>query len=139
MKTEKLALKGGSKAVKTPLKNRFHFGAEEKAAADALFDESIQTGNAFGYNGPQEEAFGKEFAEFLGGGFADGVNSGTNAVFVALHALELPPFSEVVVGSVTGPTTTSENGGIMPIVMLNCIPVTADAAPGAYNTGAEQI
>ncbi len=133
MKTEKLALKGGPKAVNFPLKNRFHFGAEEKAAADALFDESIQTGNAFGYNGPQEEAFGKEFAEFLGGGFADGVNSGTNAVFVALHALELPPFSEVVVGPMTDP------GGIMPIVMVDCIPVSADAVPGSFNTGAEQV
>ncbi|OQA88834.1 MAG: dTDP-3-amino-3,6-dideoxy-alpha-D-galactopyranose transaminase [Lentisphaerae bacterium ADurb.Bin242] len=133
MKTEKLAVNGGPKAVNFPLKSRFHFGAEEKAAADALFDESIRTGNAFGYNGPEEEAFGKEFAQFLGGGFADGVNSGTNAVFVALRALELPPFSEVVVGPVTDP------GGIMPIVMLNCIPVTADAAPGSFNTGAAQI
>jgi len=130
---KKLAINGGSKAVDIPLKNRFHFGAEEKAAADALFDESIRTGNAFGYNGPEEEAFGKEFAQFLGGGFADGVNSGTNAVFVALRALELPPFSEVVVGPVTDP------GGIMPIVMLNCIPVTADAIPGSFNTGAAQI
>ena len=61
------------------------------------------------------------------------VNSGTNSVFVALHALDLPPFSEVIVGPVTDP------GGIMPIVMLNCIPVVADAEPGSFNTGAAQV
>ena len=70
---EKLAINGGPKAIATPLKNRFHFGKEEKEAAMRLFDDSIETGNAISYNGPEEEAFGKEFAEFMGGGFADGV------------------------------------------------------------------
>ena len=130
---EKLAIEGGEKAVSSGLKARFHFGKEEQAAADALFAAAIRSGNAFGYNGPQEEAFCKEFAEFLGVKYADGTNSGTNSVFVALHALGLPPFSEVIVSPVTDP------GGIMPIVMLNCIPVVADSAPGRYNTDAEQI
>ena len=130
---EKPAIEGGTEAIPSGLKNRFHFGLEEKDAADRLFEESIQSGNAFGYNGPEEEAFSHEFASFLGVRYADGVNSGTNAVFVALHALDLPPFSEVVVSPITDP------GGIMPIVMLNCIPVVADAAPGCYNTDGEQI
>ena len=39
----------------------------------------------------------REFAEFMGGGFADGVNSGTNAVYVALRAVEPEPFTEVIV------------------------------------------
>ncbi|MCK4983344.1 MAG: DegT/DnrJ/EryC1/StrS family aminotransferase [Victivallaceae bacterium] len=43
------------------------------------------------------EVFCQEFAEFLGGGYADGVNSGTTAVHVALKALKPAPFSEVVV------------------------------------------
>ena len=132
MSLSELAINGGPKAVDR-LPNRFHFGKEEKAAADALFDQSIATGNAIGYNGPQEEAFGKEFAEYLGGGYADGVNAGTNAVYVALKSLQLPPFSEVIVGCVT------DCGGMMPIVELNCIPVPADTAPGSYNAGPEQI
>ena len=130
---EKLAINGGPKAIATPLKNRFHFGKEEKEAAMRLFDDSIETGNAISYNGPEEEAFGKEFAEFMGGGFADGVNSGTNAVFTALRALELKPFSEVIVGAVTDP------GGMMPIVMNNCIPAVADTMPGKFNIGPEQV
>lgn len=130
---QKLAVNGGPKAVVTPLPNRFHFGKEEKAAVDALFDQAIATGNAIGYNGPEEEAFGKEFAEFLGGGYVDGVNSGTTAVHVALKALELKPFSEVIFGCVT------DAGGVMPIVENACIPIPADTAPDGFNVGPAEI
>ena len=130
--SETLAINGGAKAV-SALPGRCHFGKEEKAAVDALFDEAIRTGNAPGYNGPEEEAFCREFAAFMGAEYADGTNGGTNSVYVALKALNLPPFSEVVVGCVTDP------GGIMPVVINNCIPVPADTAPGSFNTGAQEI
>ena len=128
-----LALHGGSKTIQNAFPTRRHFGQDEKAAANRLFEKSIATGDAPGYNGEEEEKFGQEFATFLGGGYADGVNSGTNAVFVALRALDLPPFSEVIVSAVTDP------GGIMPIVMNNCIPMIADTAPGQYNIGAKEV
>ncbi|NLF93271.1 MAG: DegT/DnrJ/EryC1/StrS aminotransferase family protein [Oligosphaeraceae bacterium] len=130
---EKLAINGGPKAIPGPLPPRGHFGKEEQAAANRLFEKSIASGSPFGYHGEEEEQFGQEFAAFLGGGYADGVNSGTNAVYVALRALDLPPFSEVIVGAITDP------GGIMPIVMNACIPVIADTAPGQYNTGPAEI
>jgi perosamine synthetase len=130
---ENLAINGGAKFRTDIWAGRGHFGVEEKKAAMKLFDESIASGNAFGYNGKEEEAFCNEFAEFLGGGYADGVNSGTTSVHVALKALKPAPFSEVVVGAVTDP------GGIMPIVIQNCIPVIADTVPNSYNTGPEQI
>ena len=129
---EQLAVNGGPKAV-TELKARFHFGCEEKEAAVRLFDNAISSGMPFGYSGAEEIAFCEEFAEFLGGGYADGVNSGTNAVFTSLRALELKPFSEVIVSAITDP------GGMMPIVLNNCIPAVADTAPGRFNTGPEQI
>ena len=133
MKKDKLAIDGGIPAVNFPLKPRGHFGEEEQASVLRLFSQAIRSGYAPGYNGKEEDAFCKEFAAYLGGGYSDGVNSGTNSVYVALHALDLPPFSEVIVGPVTDP------GGIMPIVMLNCIPVVADAEPGSFNTGAAQV
>ena len=133
MKKDKLAVDGGTPAVNFPLKPRFHFGEEEQQAVDRLFAQAIATGNAPGYNGVEETSFGKEFAAYLGGGYVDGVNSGTNAVFVALRALDLPPFSEVIVGPITDP------GGIMPIVMLNCIPVVADSEPGSFNAGPKEV
>ena len=63
----------------------------------------------------------------------DSRNCGTNSVYGALAALNLPPFSEVIVGCVTDP------GGMMPIVINNCIPVPADTALGSFNTGAKEI
>ncbi len=130
---KKLAINGGPKVAPNGLKNRFNVGIEEKNAVMRMFDEAIESGQAPGYNGPEEERFCKDFASLMGGGRADGVNSGTTAVYVALRALEPEPFSEVIVSPITDP------GGIMPIVMCNCIPVVADSAPGEYNTGAKQI
>ncbi|MCK5811438.1 MAG: DegT/DnrJ/EryC1/StrS family aminotransferase [Clostridiales bacterium] len=123
----KLAINGGTPFIKDGLKNRYNIGIEEKNAVNKLFDEAIESGQAFGYNGEKEEQFCNDFVKLMGGGYADGVNSGTNAVYVALRALELEPFSEVIVSPITDP------GGIMPIVLNNCIPVIIDSAIGTYN------
>lgn len=91
---QNLALNGGPKVRNTGNVVRRLFGPEEKEAVMALMDSAIDKGShLMGYNGEQEEAYCKEFAEFMGGGFADGVNSGTNAVFVALRALDLEPYN----------------------------------------------
>lgn len=129
----KLAIDGGKPVRTEPWPSRHLFTEEEKAAADALFDQSIQTGNAFSYNGPEEDAYCEQFAEFMGGGYADAVNSGTAAVYVALRALNPEPFTEVICPPV------SDMGGVMPVPLMNCIPVPADCAPGTYNMGPEQI
>ncbi|OGV38505.1 MAG: hypothetical protein A2020_13165 [Lentisphaerae bacterium GWF2_45_14] len=136
MKNEKLsnlAVNGGAKTIEKPFPGRSHFGIEEKTAVNKLFDDAIKSGSAPGYNGPEEEAYCREFAEYMGGGYADGVNSGTNSVYVALKALNPEPFSEIIVSCITDP------GGMMPIPLLNCIPVVADTAPGQYNTSAAEI
>ncbi|MDD3926312.1 MAG: DegT/DnrJ/EryC1/StrS family aminotransferase [bacterium] len=128
-----LAIYGGSPVRTKPWPGRSLLGAEERSAVNALFDEALSTGNAFGYNGPEEEAYCREFAEYMGGGYADAVNSGTTAVYTALRALNPEAFTEVIVSSITDP------GGMMPIVLCNCIPVIADTAPGSYNVGPKQI
>lgn len=129
----KLAINGGSKIRTAPWPPRRLFAEEEKQAAVALFDEAMATGNAFSYNGAPEEAYCRAFAEFLGGGYADAVNSGSSAVYVALRALNLEPFTEVIVPPVT------DMGGVMPVPLINCIPIPADTAPGSYNCGPAQI
>lgn len=128
-----LAINGGQPVRKTPMPNRGLIGVAEKAAVDKLFDEAIASGNAFGYNGPAEQQYEKDFVEYMGGGFADGVNSGTNAVFCALGGLQLDAFSEVILPPITDP------GGTMPVVFLGCVPVIADAQPGSFNTSAAEI
>jgi len=132
-RTAALAINGGPKVRTKPLPARALFGPEEKAAVDALFDEAIRTGSVFGYEGAQEQAYCREFAASLGGGYADAVNSGSSAVYVALRALEIEPFTEVIVPPITDP------GGIMPVALAGCIPVVADAHPGSYNVGPDEI
>ena len=97
MESSKLAIEGGSPVRSEPMPNRALIGQEEKAAAIKLFDEAIASGNAFGYGGSHEQQYEKDFVDFMGGGFADGVNSGTNAVFCALGGLQLDALSEVIV------------------------------------------
>lgn len=128
-----LAINGGTKARNHPFPARHLLGTEEKQAVLDMFDQAIATGTAFGYGGLQEQAYCREFAEHMGGGYAVTVNSGTDAVYVALRSLDIEPFTEVIVSPIT------DAGGMMPIALLNCIPVVADAAAGAYNTDAEQI
>jgi perosamine synthetase len=133
LEDSKLAIDGGRPVRSEPMPTRGLIGEEEKAAAMKLFDEAMASGEAFGYAGPPEQQYEKDFARFMGGGFADGVNSGTNAVYCALGGLQLDAFSEVIVPPITDP------GGVMPVVLLGCVPVVADAAPRSYNTSAEQI
>ncbi|MFW5798314.1 MAG: DegT/DnrJ/EryC1/StrS family aminotransferase [Planctomycetota bacterium] len=129
-----LALHGGTPVRTDPFPARRLFGPDEKATVVEMFDRAAAEGShVLGYSGPEEEAYCREFAESMGGGFADGVNSGTNAVWVALRALELEPYGEVVVPAVTDP------GGIMPVVLSGLIPVVADSMPGHYNVGPEQV
>jgi len=55
--TEKPAIEGGPKRRTTPWPPRALFGEEEKRAVMELFDRCIKTGEPFGYNGPEEEAY----------------------------------------------------------------------------------
>jgi dTDP-4-amino-4,6-dideoxygalactose transaminase len=133
MKKDKLAIDGGEPVRTTPWPARLIIGKQEKGAVSELIDEAARTGEPIGYNGPSEQAFCNEFAMFMGGGYADAVNSGTSALYCALRALEIEPFTEIVAPAVTDP------GGIMPIPLMNCIPVIADTTRESYNTGPEEV
>lgn len=133
-KAPRLAIDGGTPVRTAPLPVRRLFGEEERAAVDALFRRAIAEGShLLAYGGEEERAYCEAFAASLGGGFADGVNSGTNAVYAALAALDLPAGSEVIVPPISDP------GGVMPVSLLGCVPIAADSAPGSFNTDAQQI
>ena len=132
-KVEKLALHGGVPVRETPLPPRGHIGTEEKEAVIAYLDRVIASGTLGAYQGEEEEAYCAQFAEQLGDGYADAVSSGSTAIYVALMALQLEAFSEVIIGPFTDP------GGMMPIPLQNMVPMVADSAPGSYNTGPEQV
>lgn len=124
---------GGPKTRIRPWPRRRTFGKAEKKAVMQLLDREIRHGDAIHFNGIEEKAYCEAFAKYLGGGYADAVNSGTNAVYVALKALDLEPGSEVIVSAVT------DAGGTMPVAVMNCIPMVADTAPGSILSSVDQI
>ena len=119
-----LAIDGGPKVRETPFPKRHLFGAEEHEVALRLFSEAQESGNAIGYSGPEELAYEQEFAAFMGGGYADLVNSGTSALYAALGALKLEAAGEVVIPPITDP------GGAMPVALLCQVPVVARCRTG---------
>ena len=127
------AVHGGPRARRWPWPRRRHFDKREKGAVMQLLDREIRKGGAVIYGGPETKAYCRAFANYLGGGYAAAVNSGTNAVYVALRVLDLEPGSEVIVSAIT------DAGGAMPVALLNCIPVPADCRPGSLNTSVDQI
>lgn len=129
-----LAIDGGPKVRTEPMPVRKLFGDEELRAVTELMTRARDDGShLMGYGGAQEDVYCRRFSEQMGGGFTDAVNSGTNAVYVALAALELEPGSEVVVPPISDP------GGVMPVSMLGCLPIAADSEPGSLNISAKQI
>ena len=128
-----LAIDGGDRVRRDAFPKRRLFGEGERDAAIRLFDQALLSGDAIGYGGVEEQAYEHEFADFMGGGYADLVNSGTCALYVALGALRLPVGGEVVVPPITDP------GGAMPVALLCQVPVVADAVEGSFNTSAEKV
>ena len=92
-----LALYGAKPVIKKKFPNRFLYTKKEKDIINKVIDESIKTGNPFRYSGYYERLYEKRFVKFMGGGFADAVNSGTNALFSIIGALDIPVASEIIV------------------------------------------
>jgi dTDP-4-amino-4,6-dideoxygalactose transaminase len=125
---------GGPRVRRWPWPRRRHIDTRERDAVMKLFEREIRQGGAIVYGGVEQKGYCDAFVRYLGGrGYAHAVNSGTNAVYVALRALDLPPGSEVIVPPIT------DAGGTMPVALMNCIPVPADSAPGSLNTSVEEI
>ena len=75
--------------------------------------------------GPEVEGFEQECAAYLGVPWAVGVNSGTDALVLALRALEIAPGDEVI---------TVANAGVPPVAAIRAagaFPRFVDVDPGA--------
>ena len=85
------AVHGGPRVRRWPWPRRRHFDKREKQAVLRVLNQEIRKGGALIYGGAEAKAYCRAFADYLGGGYAAALNSGTNAVYVALRALDLEP------------------------------------------------
>lgn len=128
-----LAIHGGEPVRKRPMPARLALGpgeVDEVMAALAYYRGCEQD---LPYQGVVEQRLCEAFAEFMGGGYADAVATGTGAIYVALAALDLPKGSEVILSPVTASSPLSC------IVLQGLVPVVADSRPDSYNMGVEQF
>jgi dTDP-4-amino-4,6-dideoxygalactose transaminase len=83
--------------------------------------------------GPEVEKMEEEFCEFLGCRFAFGISSGTDAILLALMAIDLKPGEEVIVPTYSFFATA----GV--VSRLNAVPVLIDNDPVSFNMDPKEI
>ena len=130
---ETLAINGGKPVREKAMPDRIAFGDDEVSQLMSAVEYYRSRNQDPPYQGHFEQKFCEAFADFMGGGYADAVSTGTASVFVALAALDLPPKSEVIISPVT------DSGPLNCIIMQGLTPVVADSAPDSYNMGVEQF
>jgi dTDP-3-amino-3,4,6-trideoxy-alpha-D-glucose transaminase len=107
-------------------------------ADPALLDELLATveriarGAAFTL-GPEVEAFEQEFADYCGVRHAVGLSNGTDAIALALRALDIGPGDEVVVPANSFIATAEA------VTMVGAVPVFVDVEPDTALVTAELI
>jgi len=83
--------------------------------------------------GPEVEALEQEFATYIGTSSAVGVANGTDAIALALRALDVGPGDEVITVSMTAVATVAA------IEMVGAVPVLVDVDPVYYTMDPEAL
>ena len=98
-------------------------------------DSSIQKviDSAAFINGPEVHSFEHNLADYLGSKYVIGCANGTDALQIAMMALELKPGDEVIVPSFTYAATAEVVG------LLGLVPVLVDVDSNSFNISVEQI
>ncbi|MEO6912694.1 MAG: DegT/DnrJ/EryC1/StrS family aminotransferase [Candidatus Baltobacteraceae bacterium] len=102
-----------------------------KTEIDRAVLEVFQTAHFI--NGPNVKAFELEIAKYLGVAHAVGLNSGTDALHLALRALDIGPGDEVITTPFSFVATTEAIG------IVGATPVFVDIDPQTYNIDPAQI
>jgi dTDP-4-amino-4,6-dideoxygalactose transaminase len=105
--------------------------AEIGAEVEAAILRVVRSGRFIG--GPELEGFESAFSEAVGGRKVAGVNSGTDALRLALQALDVGPGDEVIIPANTFTATA------MAVEAVGATPVIADVDEALYVTTADLI
>ena len=105
--------------------------ARIKPEVDAAIQRVIES-TAF-INGPEVKAFEQELATYLGAKHVIGCANGTDALQIAMMALDLKPGDEVITPSFTFVATVEV------VALLGIVPVFADVLPGSFNLDPEDV
>ena len=128
-RAQRLALEGGVPVRTRPFAPWPVFAPDEIEAAAAV----LRSGRVNYWTGEQAQEFEREFARYLGVGYAIALANGTAALELALHALGIGPGDEVVVPSKTFIATASC------VVRAGATPVVADVDADSQNLSAASI
>lgn len=119
----KLAVQGGKpvrpKSAKWP-QWPIHDAADEKLLAN------ITKSNRWSYDGPVEWEFAKKFAEYNQSKFGLCCANGTVAIQLALEALDIGAYDEVIVPGMTWQATAAA------CIDVNAVPVLVDVEPDTW-------
>ena len=99
--------------------------ARDEAALTDAFQRVIRSGRFIG--GPEVQAFEAEAADYLGTTHAVGLNSGTDALVIALRALGIGAGDEVITTPFTFFATAEA------VSLVGATPVFVDVDPATYN------
>ena len=90
-------------------------------------------GTAAFINGPEVKEFEKELSAFLGVKHTIACANGTDALQIAMMAMDLKPGDEVITPSFTFVATVEV------VALLGIVPVFADVLPGTFNIDPEDV
>lgn len=122
--TQKLAIDGGERAIRTPIPPRKRHGELEKL----YLNEVIDSDTLFFYLGSKVRELERRFAALYGKTHCVACSSGgTAAVHMAIACFEFPPGSEVITSAIT------DMGSLTGILYQGLVPVFADVEPDTLN------
>jgi 3-amino-5-hydroxybenzoate synthase len=122
MFSEELAINGGTPTKQTPFPDWPMYDERELAAVTAV----IQSGQWWRGNGTQTALFEQEFASYHGALGAFAVTNGTQAIELALAALDIGRNDEVIVPAFTFISTATA------VLNAHAVPVLVDVDPNTY-------